>query len=541
MEPAEVKCLSEALSALRVDDSPRGDTPARDPDRIDITLTGIELLCDTYDFMRAIGESDDFLYDLWPAVFDWLDSFQPMVRSFDGARLERLDESSRVVVLVTRAYRTLIRSDPAKVARHLYCQAEIVRHLLSLWIDCPLYMPALTKGTDEVTATHSLTLTVIDVYNAFVKTGSPEIVDEGFYCQLRSVAPDTRQMYDRFVRQTQHLVRLVIIPTSQEVLYTHFTLLSMIVQKPQFPRARACSRSVIRGFVDAAEHCLTHKEGERGACAATDLLDALCFHDLNNRTLRRLVDCGAFDLLRHIGDKGITAHMDKLVVRLNATFSQPSFLRVFHKRYRRTYPPVPCQPGIVYGYQDWNAVIHAYHVQYQFYRRMRRSSQWKSALQCSRAEGPHRPLLRGICPCGEAVYCSVACQRRHWVEAHRRTCCAAEGPWRLKGAVTLNDITQMCMDVFTYIDVNWESLSARVFKLMREKVRARQRGTQIEIIADLTIVFGGDVYEVNARETDSDKLMTPTILTGVQILLGGAKVRRMLPLTYDIRFFQSSS
>ena len=161
-----------------------------------------------------------------------------MIRSFNGARLERLDESSRVVVLVTRAYRTLIRSDPAKVARHLYCQADIVQHLLNLWIDCPLYMPALTKGADEVTATHSLTLTVIDVYNAFVKTGSPEIVDEGFYCQLRSVAPDTQQMYDRFVRQTQHLVRLAIIPATQEVLYTHFTLLSMIVQKPQFPRAR---------------------------------------------------------------------------------------------------------------------------------------------------------------------------------------------------------------------------------------------------------------------------------------------------------------
>ena len=112
---------------------------------------------------------------------------------------------------------------------------------------------------------------------------------------------------------------------------------------------------------------------------------------------------------------------------------------------------------------------------------------------------------------------------------------------RALGAVTLDDITQMCMDVFTYIDVNWESLSARVFKLMREKMRAGQRGTQIEIIADLTIVFGGDVYEVNARETDSDKLITPTILTGAQILLGGAKVRRMLPLTYHIRFFQSTS
>ena len=97
------------------------------------------------------------------------------------------------------------------------------------------------------------------------------------------------------------------------------------------------------------------------------------------------------------------------------------------------------------------------------------------------------------------------------------------------------------MDVFTYIDVNRESLGARVFELLRERMRARRRGTQIEIVADLTIVFGGDVYEVNARETDSDKLMSTTILTGVQILLGGAKVRRTLPLTYDIRYFQASS
>ena len=96
------------------------------------------------------------------------------------------------------------------------------------------------------------------------------------------------------------------------------------------------------------------------------------------------------------------------------------------------------------------------------------------------------------------------------------------------------------MDVFTYIDVNRESLGARVLELLRERMRAR-RGTQIEIVADLTVVFGGDVYEVNARETDSDKLIAPTILTGAQILLGGAKVRRMLPLTYDIRFFQSTS
>ena len=85
---------------------------------------------------------------------------------------------------------------------------------------------------------------------------------------------------------------------------------------------------------------------------------------------------------------------------------------------------------------------------------------------------------------------------------------------RALGAVTLNDITQMCMDVFTYIDVNRESLGARVFELLRERMRARRRGTQIEIVADLTIVFGGDVYEVNARETDSDKLMSTTILTG---------------------------
>ena len=78
--------------------------------------------------------------------------------------------------------------------------------------------------------------------------------------------------------------------------------------------------------------------------------------------------------------------MDKLVVRLSATFSQPSFLRVFHERYRHTYPPVSRQAGDYYTYMDWSAVIDTYHLQYLFYRRMRRSSQWKGALRCSRGE-----------------------------------------------------------------------------------------------------------------------------------------------------------
>ncbi|KAL1672444.1 hypothetical protein EV122DRAFT_283943 [Schizophyllum commune] len=502
--PSQVQQLVEALTVLGVASSAPDNSYDQDEDRGKLVLSGLDLMCDALDLTSASDANKALTESLWPHVVRWLTTFRPTDRSFVGLRFEGLYDADRAVVLATRVYRTLFRAESITVGRLLKDQADSMQHLFKIWLDCPLYMSALTKGDDRLMATHNLTLALLDAHNALARQKSPQIMVQSFYHQLRCVAPCTRSLYDQLVRQTQYLVRLPIAESSEEVLIAHFMLLTVIVANPKIPRAGPCSRSVIRGFIDAANCCLEHEKGFHAACTATELFDALCALDSDNRTLRRLIDAGVFDLLLRIGAKSRDGKVDKLAKRIAATFSLASFLRAFHARYRRVFPPRLPPPGPQYCRANWELVIYMYHQQYGFYRGLRQIAQWKKTLQCSRVEGPHRQT----------------------------------GPWGLGGVVTLNDILQLCMDVSCYIDANRASVGSRVLHLNRERLRARQRGTQIEIIADLTVTLGGDRYEVNARETKFGGLFSPTVVTGVQILLGGQKFRHLLPMTYDVKFFQ---
>ncbi|KAL1661992.1 hypothetical protein GGF50DRAFT_59892, partial [Schizophyllum commune] len=148
-------------------------------------------------------------------------------------------------------------------------------------------------------------------------------------------------------------------------------------------------------------------------------------------------------------------------------------------------------------------------------------------------QGPHKATVCGICPCGDEVFCSYGCQRMRWRESHQHECSASEGPWRLGGAVTLNDVLHICTDVSCYIEATRQILASKIHSLLRQRVRP----TQILILADLTHLIPDYLYEPYACDHPGVETCARTVIVEVIILLGGASVRRRLPLSYDIHYF----
>ncbi|KAL1688839.1 hypothetical protein GGG16DRAFT_115662 [Schizophyllum commune] len=101
------------------------------------------------------------------------------------------------------------------------------------------------------------------------------------------------------------------------------------------------------------------------------------------------------------------------------------------------------------------------------------------------------------------------------------------------GAVTLNDVLHICTDVSCYIEATRQILASKIHSLLRQRVRP----TQILILADLTHLIPDYLYEPYACDHPGVETCARTVIVEVIILLGGASVRRRLPLSYDIHYF----
>ncbi|TRM56182.1 hypothetical protein BD626DRAFT_520528 [Schizophyllum amplum] len=129
-----------------------------------------------------------------------------------------------------------------------------------------------------------------------------------------------------------------------------------------------------------------------------------------------------------------------------------------------------------------------------------------------------------------------------WQMGHRHTCGANEGPLRLKGALTLNDVVYICTDVYSQLEMYRRELGSRV---TAELVKDARRGAMTEavIMIDLTQLRNDtmDVHCPYTRPVQAKQGIRPRrVLIEVLMQLGGSDVTRMLPFTLDITFFSSS-
>ncbi|TRM56191.1 hypothetical protein BD626DRAFT_259520 [Schizophyllum amplum] len=507
-----------------------------------VIMTALAVMSEVYDAaLNSPGEMNaevgDALYTLWPDVFRWISIFLPTKAASQDPPVG-LRDACDCLFIVARTYRAVFQSGDPRVRHFLEDHADILQPFFEVWLNCASY-PSTSPGnrSDETIIPYNFTLAAIALHNCLFGPSSDH-TKMIFVTQLNQMAPDTRGLYRLFVRQANHLVRLPAIESTSEVLYQYFLAIAHIIRQPQFPRTGPCPRRVIAGFIDAGQHCLSRKETYGAACHITFLLSALCEPDADNRTLQRLIEGGAFDLLVRIGKLNVEGDVTEFSTRLSIAMCQPTILRVFHRRHGREYY-TGRHPRALKTAIDHNAVVRVYQTHIGAYKAVRERSHWKHQMPCANTQiGPHNETVRGICPCGGVYFCSGSCQRLHWQMGHRQKCDAAQGPLRLRGAMSLNDVVYICTDVYAYIAANRKTLSSQVTTQLIQDMNAGAM-TEAVIMGDLTRIFPNDVYEVYTRPVNA-RIRPRTVLIEIKIQMGGAPVRRMLPFKLDISYFISS-
>ena len=109
------------------------------------------------------------------------------------------------------------------------------------------------------------------------------------------------------------------------------------------------------------------------------------------------------------------------------------------------------------------------------------------------------------------------------------------------GAVSLADAMYICAAVIEHMQADYNAIARSACKLLVKLKESRLR-TQIVVHFDLARVLPGVRHDVYARTGASSAFMVcETVLVEVSLRVGRSTKKRVLPVTYSIKEFITST
>ncbi|TRM56505.1 hypothetical protein BD626DRAFT_587310 [Schizophyllum amplum] len=299
------------------------------------------------------SDLDDRLYAMWPHALKWLAFFHPgngRIRCPTAA-------SHRHFVLGSLAliYLLIFQTNRGHVKRLLVERPDMLHPIFDLWLKFPQYVPPVAGQSkfDPIDTIHNILKAVACIYNLVAgwdnshnQRGARSITINGddardiFIRELRRHVRGKGGLHVHFAKRNQYLLELPMPPHLAEgTWHTHLEQQIHILNLPAF-QLDVAPRSFLRSVVSSGNHCI-QRGWHECALRAVAVVIVVCEASSSNRTLRRCIEAGAYDLLLAAakiseGDRAVQSLSYKLSIGL----AQQSLLRAFHRMHgdRFVYP-----------------------------------------------------------------------------------------------------------------------------------------------------------------------------------------------------------
>ncbi|KAL1741740.1 hypothetical protein HDZ31DRAFT_66630 [Schizophyllum fasciatum] len=475
---------------------------------------------------------------LWPHTIKWAAVLHPARRrvrySSDGAA----DPGRKVLIgVIVQIYLNIVHSEPAHVKPFLHDSPDAVAQALELWLRFPKYIAQ--SDPDAANWAHSLGLSVADLYELLIDPeGSPTAEDRTLFLDSLRATIGTERTLQRAVYLQTDFLRGCAMPVSLshgEVWREHFRILLRLICLPEFWPAKV-PRKAITSVVSAAQHCIAQPETQKAAFSAVRLVAGLCCITGSNRPLVRAVDAGIFEVMYRLGHSSENFDLSDFVQHMCAGLVQPRLIRAFRRRGRL---PPSARKGPRPPKATWHDVVSAYEKYSDLYSTSKGTGGWRRFMQCQNDMGPHDQTVR-ICPCGRVYYCSGSCQRMHWRAMHREECLEDDGPWNLKGAVSLSDVVFVSDIVSWHISDFRQTIAKQIARLSLGLDRRTGEVKQAVIVVDLTDLVGPQLrHEVSVRSLPASVGLVLGSVVAVELVmrLGNIREQHALPCMMPLYYF----
>ncbi|TRM56180.1 hypothetical protein BD626DRAFT_576034 [Schizophyllum amplum] len=472
---------------------------------------------------------------LWPHIVRWGAVLHPARGRLMRTPTQR--NSGRDVAGIVQAYLTIIETDVTYVKPFLHANPDAVAQIFELWLEFHNCIPP--SAMDASGSAHGAIEIIVIAYTHLANCENhPTAEDRALFVDALSQAVGTkRALYLAFARQTDFLASLTMMPPLvPQIWRNHFGLLTVLARLPEFSRQKI-PRCTVTSIVAAANRCVKLPQAVEGTQRAVVLITSLCRVARDSRPLAHAAQAGVFDLLRNLSYAAEEYDASDLAHHLcTGLFSQVRVVRAFHRFHPQPWDvgPVVPQKKKAQPQATWKDVARVWNSARETYLLKYCKKDWRRTMGCHNSQGPHNRLVR-VCPCASVFYCSGSCQRMHWAAAHREDCRAEDGPWGLRGTLSLGDAIFICTVVRSYILAHRTAIAGQMPSILP---KGQKKGAkQAVILVDLTVV-PGPRHEVCTRTGDSHS--AGMVLVEVALRVGRSKPRRVLPFTYDAGYFNGA-
>lgn len=494
---------------------------------------------------------------LWPHLDRWSATVHP-VNNPVMQRFIRTGHKLNITSRMNQAYFNIIVDDTPSRS-FLRSHPAVMQRMLELWLRFPQYI--LSSSIDTSVCTKTTIMVVKTLHELFVNpNGGPTAADRALFVDnlIHLAGGSKRALYYAFAQQIDFIatfhpqVGINQVQNMDTIWKDHHSLLIDLVEMPELARSKIPAR-MIDAVVSAARQWQMHRDVQYDALPAIRLINALCRVAKSAAPLAHAAASGVFDVLRRLpqqrvsGDEDDISHLARLLcagmcharVIHALVIRHPDIVEIPHSmpattNRQRLAPPSRQQLA------TWQDVARVSIDMRVLYSTVYRRKKWQLMMSCHNTMGPHNRRVQ-ICPCANAFYCSRSCQRMHR-SAHLDSCRVREGPWGLRGIISLADALFICIAVRAYIDRNAASIEREVSSLRfnqsslrtNQPSKCAQLVKQAVIRVDITDVLPDARHKVDTRTAyipDAPPTAPMSVVVEVALRAGKTLATRVLPFT----------
>ncbi|KAL1725225.1 hypothetical protein EV714DRAFT_256016 [Schizophyllum commune] len=456
------------------------------------------------------------------------------------------DEEKRVVLALTEFYIVILQSDTQYAKSFVHANPDLASQIVELWIRFPhsfrLAAPHSDSDVDIASVVFGIVTAMCRLYVLLARPGSNPSEDDRalFTNALRAARVTKRALYDVIGPQTHYLARSVPDHMLMRGVWLHYIdVVSGLVQLPEFQPSKI-PRDIIP-FVIMAAGVRLEKKDYMSTAELLAFTDIICGLAHTNRPLIQAIKSGVFVVLYTLdrAPEDLRIDVSPLVRRLSAGLVHGKVLRAL----RHTYAPgKDLKDHSAEEKPTWRSLMRTYENFGQIHFNYCTEGLWRRSIPCQNSMGPHNEVVR-FCPCGDVLYCSGSCQRMHWDRSHGYNCHVDNGPWDLKGAISLSDVVLLCCIARRCV----ESMRSEIGEQITTKIQEKEEGSRfarVTIVCNFANVLPSPRiechYDITADQHAQISHETQRrIFVEGSLLLGRKVVRRRLPLTYALDYFCS--
>ncbi|KAL1725914.1 hypothetical protein EV714DRAFT_277038 [Schizophyllum commune] len=369
-------------------------------------------------------------------IFRWIDFMHPMHGCIRG--LYPLDGSLSEVTPVCSILGSILYCGRPYVARFVdQHQPRIIPLVLDLWLAYPAYLRGMTRHVSSAQFISEAIVGLFHILLPRVTQSSPLLSAE----LTRLVGGHLSRVPRCIDAQTRFMLRAGST-VEGSTWNVHFVAARRVLVYCDLSGVRI-GRDLLESVMSGARVCLQSPGAAQprvAACTAVELLTDIVVDPRHTRQTVRALNEGVLGyMLEHCVALQSEEGIQRLARHLQDSFWCPAVLRAFRRGCDSMALPGALS-NISQKYANLRTLVNRFDLYWKLYTAFCEEKAWKRVSWCHALCDNHDYEVKP-CACGDVFYCSVECQRAHWVAEHRYTCTyRTTGVLRSDGALKVEDV-----------------------------------------------------------------------------------------------------